>query len=68
MEQNVKYKVATPCTIQGVLRMWLNKIGWKIVRKTCRHEEKQKVFDDYTERCTLFSCKDCRSEIYEGWD
>lgn len=57
-----------PHTIYNVVRMWLSKLGWKLVKKTCRHEEKQTVFIDYADRCTHYWCEDCRSDIYEGWD
>jgi len=68
MEQRLKYAVAKPCTIHGVVRMWLTKLGWKLIKENCTHEEKQTVFEDYPDRCTHYWCEDCRSDIYEGWD
>ena len=68
MGQRLKYAVTKPCTIHGVVRMWLTKLGWKLIKANCTHEEKQTVFEDYPDRYTHYWCEDCPSDIYEGWD
>lgn len=68
MNETIKYTVSKPCTIHGVVRMWLTKLGWKLIKSNCQHEEKEVVFEDHPDRCTHYWCEDCRSDIYEGWD
>lgn len=68
MEKTLNKTQTEPCTIHDVVSMWLTKLGCKLIKSNCRHEEKKVVFEDYPDRCTHYWCEDCRSDIYEGWD
>lgn len=54
--------------IHNIIRMLFSKIGWYLIRKTCKHEEKEIVFEDHSDRYTQYRCNECKSDIYIGWD
>lgn len=47
---------------------FFNKIGWNIVQKTCKHENKYNKWTDYQDRYYEDYCPDCKLTIYEGMD
>jgi len=56
------------CTIYSVVQRFFNKIGWKIVQKTCKHKNKYNKWTDYQDRYYEDYCPDCKLTIYEGMD
>lgn len=50
------------------MKKLLNKIGWCLIKKTCRHEWKEHVFTDWQERCYIYECPDCKQDIYQSMD
>ena len=53
------------CTIQNVMRRWISRAGWALVRNTCHHEDKELTFEDYPDRCYHYWCDECKQKIYE---
>jgi len=47
------------------MKQFLNKIGWKIVQKTCDHENVYNKWIDYQEGYYKGYCPDCKLTIYE---
>ena len=43
----------------------LNKVGWWIVKKTCKHESKRLISFDHLERLYHQQCNMCCKEIWE---
>lgn len=56
------------CNIYSIVQYFFNKVGWKIVQKTCKHENKHKKWIDYQDRYYEYYCPDCNSKIYESMD
>lgn len=48
-----------------VNRSYLNRIGWWLVKRTCKHESKTLISYDHTEQIGRYKCKICSEEIYE---
>jgi len=57
-----------PCTIRGIVQRFFYKIGWKVVQKTCKHENKYNKCTDYQERYYEDYCPDCKLTTYKGMD
>lgn len=55
-------------TISDIIRVWLTRLGWKLIKSNCTHKQKKFVSEHYQERYAKYWCEDCRSYIYEGWD
>jgi hypothetical protein len=50
---------------RNAMRNWISRLGWRLVRKTCRHEQKEVTFEDYPDRCVHYWCDDCKQKLYE---
>lgn len=56
------------CSIYRIVCHFFNKIGWKIVQKTCEHKNKFTTWTDYPDRYHEEYCPDCNLITYEGMD
>ena len=50
---------------RNAMRNWISRLCWMLVRKTCRHEQKEVTFEDYPDRCVHYWCDDCKQKLYE---
>lgn len=46
-------------------RSIFNKLGWWIVKRTCKHESKKLISFDHCERLRHSQCNICGEEIWE---
>jgi hypothetical protein len=68
MNTDTKKTETKQCTIPSVVQRFFNKIGWKIVQKTCKHTDSYNKWTDYQDRYYEDYCPDCKLTTFEGMD
>jgi hypothetical protein len=56
--------IITLITMIVIFNNFLNKLGWKIIQKTCNHKNKKNEWIDYQEQYYKDYCPECKLTIY----